>query len=199
VTEAPATPEQDPGVQLMLAFQQGDEEAFVELVESYQGAAFSMLRRLLGPHRAVEDLAQEAFLRVWRSRERYRPQGRFTTYLYRITYNLALNHLRGDKRKPLSSLPSSPEGAVLEPTDTRGAAPSATADAQDWAALVERALAELPQNQRAALVFQHYDGLSLAEVAEVLGISDKAVKSLLHRARTHLRELLLPFHEAEHD
>jgi len=183
----------------MLAFQRGDDQAFVELVETFQGATFSMLRRILGPHRAVEDLAQEAFLRVWRSRERYRPQGRFTTYLYRITYNLALNQLRGDKRKPLSSLPQSPEGAVLEPTDATGPAPSAAADRLDWALLVEQALAELPENQRAALVLQHYDGLSLAEVAEVLGISDKAVKSLLHRARTHLRELLLPFHEAEHD
>lgn len=199
-SEGPAIgDETDEGVRLMLAFQGGDEEAFTALVERYQGAAFSMLRRLLGPHHAIEDLAQEAFLRVWRARDRYQPQGRFTTFLYRITYNLALNRLRGDKRKPLSPLPRTEDGASLEPEDQQGAAPLEGAAASDWAALIERALAELPENQRAALVFQHYDGLSLAEVAEILGSSEKAVKSLLHRARTRLRELLQPYREAEHD
>lgn len=199
VTEATEPPEQDRGVQLMLALQQGREEAFAELVEEYQSAAFSMLRRVLGPHQPIEDLAQEAFLRVWRSRESYQPRGRFTTFLYRITYNLALNQLRGNKRKPLSSMPQTADGAVLEPEDLHGAAPEAGADGRDWAGIIEGALGQLPENQRAALVFQHYDGLSLAEVAQVLGTSEKAVKSLLHRARTRLRELLQPYHEAEND
>jgi len=183
----------------MLALQQGREEAFAELVEEYQSAAFSMLRRVLGPHQPVEDLAQEAFLRVWRSRDSYQPRGRFTTFLYRITYNLALNQLRGNKRKPLSPMPQTADGAVLEPEDQLGAAPEAGADGRDWAGIIEGALAQLSENQRAALVFQHYDGLSLAEVAQVLGTSEKAVKSLLHRARTRLRELLQPYHEAEND
>lgn len=199
VTEASDRPEQDRGVQLMLELQGGREEAFAELVEEYQAAAFSMLRRIMGPHLPVEDLAQEAFLRVWRTRDRYQARGRFTTFLYRITYNLALNHLRGNKRKPLSPMPQSADGQVHEPEDRKSASPETQADGSHWTGIIEGALEQLPENQRAALVFQHYDGLSLAEVAQVLGTSEKAVKSLLHRARTRLREILQPYHEAEND
>lgn len=183
----------------MLAFQAGDDQAFTQLVEHYQAAAFAMLRRILGPSGSVEDLAQEAFLRVWRSRERYQPQGKFTTFLYRITYNLALNRLRDDKRKPLYALPQAEDGTSLEPEDDLGSAPEQGADDADWSTLIQRALADLPENQRAAVVFQHYDGLELHEIGEVLGISPQAAKSLLHRARTRLRTLLTPYREAEHD
>jgi RNA polymerase sigma-70 factor, ECF subfamily len=190
---------QDPGVTMMLAFQQGDDSAFEQLVETYQGAAFAMLRRILGPHAMIEDLAQEAFLRVWRSRERYHPAGKFTTFLYRITYNLALNRLRDDKRKPLYSMPRSADGVDLPQEDTSSSGPDEEVDTSDWAQIVRRCLLELPENQRSALVFQHYDGLELEEIAEILGSSSKAVKSLLHRARTNLRILLTPYREAEND
>ncbi|MGB0952578.1 MAG: RNA polymerase sigma factor [Planctomycetota bacterium] len=194
-----ASTAEDPGVQWMLAFQAGDEDAFTQLVEHYQAAAFAMLRRILGPHGIVEDLAQEAFLRIWRSRERYQPQGKFTTFLYRVTYNLALNRLRDNKRKPLYSMPQAEDGTPLEPNDTEGAAPEQDADASDWSSILQRCMGELPENQRAAVVLQHYDGLELHEIGEVLGISPQAAKSLLHRARTRLRTLLTPYREAEND
>lgn len=181
----------------MLAFQGGDDGAFEALVEQYQGAAFSMLRRVLGPGQPVEDLAQEAFLRVWRARERYRPMGRFTTFLYRITWNLALNRLRDLGRRPEARLPEAPDGRALELEDGAAEDPTAGMNRRDWAAHVARALEELPRNQRAALVFQHYDGLGLAEIGEILGISPQAAKSLLHRARERMRELLEPYRAAE--
>lgn len=183
----------------MLALQAGDDAAFEKLVREYERAVFSMLRRMLGPAAPVEDLAQEAFLRVWRARDRYRPQGRFLTWLYRITWNLAVNQARSWKRKPLNPLPQDGQGAVLEPEATGAAAPEEGAGDRDWADLLDRALAELPQNQRAALVFQHYDGMDLIAIGDVLGISPKATKSLLHRARENLRERLAPYREAEND
>lgn len=194
-----ASTAEDPGVQWMLAFQAGDDEAFTQLVEHYQAAAFAMLRRILGPHGTVEDLAQEAFLRIWRSRERYQPQGKFTTFLYRVTYNLALNRLRDNKRKPLYSMPQAEDGATLEPSDAGENTPEQGADDSDWSSIIQRSLGELPENQRVAVVLQHYDGLELHEIGEVLGISPQAAKSLLHRARTRLRTLLTPYREAEND
>ena len=197
--EAPSQQGEDPGVSMMLAFQQGDDSAFEQLLETYQGAAFSMLRRILGPYAPIEDLAQEAFLRVWRSRARYQAAGKFTTFLYRITYNLALNRLRDDKRKPLYSMPRTSDGADFPQEDLASSGPATEVNAGDWALIVRRCLFELPENQRAALVFQHYDGLELDDIAEILGSSSKAVKSLLHRARTNLRTLLTPYREAEND
>jgi RNA polymerase sigma-70 factor (ECF subfamily) len=175
---------------LMLAFQAGDDSAFERLVEEYQGAAFAMLRRLLGPGAALEDLAQEAFIRIWRSRERYRPEGKFSTLLYRVTYNLALNRIRDERRKPALSLPTDPQGATVEPADLREQALDAPLDQGVWAERIGLALQALPENQRAALVFQHYQGLDLAEIASILELSPQAVKSLLHRAREGMRELL---------
>lgn len=190
---------EDPGVQWMLAFQAGDDKAFTSLVERYEGAAFAMLRRIMGPTTQIEDLAQEAFLRVWRYRDRYKAQGKFTTFLFRITYNLALNRIRDDKRKPLYSMPKSADGIEMESEDPYAASPEDGANASHWGKIVKSALSELPENQRAAVVFQHYDGLELHEIGEILGISPQATKSLLHRARANLRTLLSPYREAEND
>ncbi|MCP4091987.1 MAG: RNA polymerase sigma factor [Planctomycetes bacterium] len=194
-----SSPQEDPGVILMLAFQKGDDAAFEELVLAHQGAAFAMLRRILGPHAMIEDLAQEAFLRVWRARERYKPAGKFTTFLYRITYNLALNRVRDDKRKAMYSLPKNADGVEMPQHDLKTVGPDEEVDGGDWAQIVRRCLSELPENQRVALVFQHYDGLELHEIADIIGSSPKAVKSLLHRARANLRTLLTPYREAEND
>ncbi len=191
--------ELDPGVVWMTAFQGGDEDAFEQIVEHYSGPVFGLLRRLLGPAAQVEDLAQESFLRLYRARDRYEPRGKLSTYLYRITYNLCLNHLRDSKRRREVANPVTPEGEPVELADGAAEAPWEAVDRDTWAVRVERALARLPENQRAALVLQHYDGLDLEQIGDVLGISSKATKSLLHRARTRLREILAPLRDAEHD
>ncbi len=190
--------EPDPGVAWMLAFQAGDDLAFDKVVEEYQGVVFGMLRKILGPHSMVEDLAQETFIRVWRARDRYRPRGRFTTWLYRISFNLALNRIRDDKRQAVASIQEtdSPGGGIPDPV------PDAAVEAlgrADWEVILDRALAALPENQRAALVLQHYEGLDLPAIGEVLGIGPKAVKSLLHRGREKLREHLASLRNREND
>ncbi|MAW59805.1 MAG: hypothetical protein CMJ94_03095 [Planctomycetes bacterium] len=190
----------DPGVQWMLAFQAGDEDAFESIVAEYESLVFGILRRLLGPSGWVEEMAQETFVRLYRARDRYSPAGKLSTFLYRIAYNLALNRIRDEKRRPAGSLQMGPEGEEMVVSDTvERTAPEADAEHADWATLVEQGLAELPENQRAALVFQHYDGLDLTEIGEVLGISPKAAKSLLHRARENLRAYLQPYKDAEQD
>ncbi|MBL7009462.1 MAG: RNA polymerase sigma factor [Planctomycetes bacterium] len=186
-------------MELMLAFQAGEEAAFDEIVELHSGQVFGLLRRLLGPHAAVEDLAQESFLRLYRARERYQPRGKLSTFLYRIVYNLALNRLRDGKRRREVGMPSTADGERIDLEDAGGEAPWEEPDRRTWARRIEEALECLPENQRAALVLQHYDGLDLEQIGEVLGISAKATKSLLHRARTKLREILTPYREAEHD
>ncbi|RMH05028.1 MAG: RNA polymerase sigma factor [Planctomycetota bacterium] len=189
----------DRGVELMLAFQAGDEAAFDEIVALLSGRVFSLLRRLLGPGEPVEDLAQEAFLRLYRARASYQPRGKLSTFLYRITYNLALNRIRDRSRRPEVGMPTGAEGEAIDLADRRAEAPWAASDRRSWAERIEAALARLPENQRAALVLQHYDGLDLEQIGGILGISAKAVKSLLHRARTRMREILAPYREAEHD
>lgn len=188
---------EDQGVRLMLALQAGDEAAFEELVVVYQDQVFGMFRRLLGPHAVVEDLAQEAFLRVWKARDRYQPTGKLSTWIYRITYNLALNRIRDDKRKPSQPLPRNADGGTLEIADLASVRPESAVEKEDWKIQIEAALAALPENQRAALVFQHYEGMDLQEIGDLLQISSKAAKSLLHRARENLRAKLGPLREKE--
>ena len=174
----------------MLAFQRGEDAAFERLVEEYQGPLFGILRRILGPRAQLEDVAQEVFIRVWRSRERYRPEGKFSTYLYRIAYNLALNRIRDEGRRPLAPLAAAGEGPLPDPPDPRPAPVGDALDRATWSARILAALQRLPENQRAALVFQHYEGLDLIQIGAVLEISPQAAKSLLHRARETLRHLL---------
>ncbi|MBT4466343.1 MAG: RNA polymerase sigma factor [Planctomycetes bacterium] len=188
----------DLGVELMVDIAKGDQHAFQLLVENYQAMVFGLLRRILGPHGAIEDVAQEAFVRVWKNREKYRAQGKFSTFLYRITYNLALNRIRDEKRKPLPGMPKL-DGIEIAQQDLCSDTPEEIASRGDWAGLISWGLGRLPHNQRAVLVFQHYDGFSMEEISSVTGLSSAAVKSMLHRARTNLREILQPYKDSEND
>lgn len=190
-------PAMDLGVRWMLEFKAGDDDAFDRIVAEYENLVFAVLRRLLGNSGWVDELAQETFLRLYRTKDRYEPGGKLSTFLYRISYNLALNRIRDEKRRPTSRLPSDADGAELAFEDEHSVGPDAVAGAEDWANLVQHGLHELPENQRAALVFQHYDGLDLHEIAAIQGISPQAVKSLLHRARENLRAYLQPYRDAE--
>lgn len=188
----------DPGVRWMLAFQAGDESAFDRLVEQYSGQVFSLFTRFLGPIAEREDLVQEVFLRVLRSRERYAATARFSTYLYRVAFNLAVNHTERNKAgRPVE------EGALEDAvaTDARAQTeeqtPSLRMETDDVVHAVRAAIASLPENQRMALILAKYEELSFAEIATVLGSSEKAIKSLVHRARESLRARLRPFLERE--
>jgi len=186
----------------MLAWQGGDEGAFDRLVEGYSGRVYSLLTRFLGRHPGREDLVQETFLRVVRARDRYVPSALFTTWLYRIVYNLAVNETqRRAGRTPLSiDQPlgtDGDEGTAPDFVDDTAVDPSDGLARDDVVQAVRAAIAALPENQRMALVLAKYEELSYLEIATILESSEKAIKSLIHRARETLRTRLASFLEEE--
>ena len=182
----------DPGVRWMLRYQGGDERAFDQLVACYAPRVFALLTRFLGPVGTREDLVQEVFLRVIRSRADYRPEARFSTWLYRITFNLSVNETQ--RRKPGVSLDEGEE-SYLARADESVIPPTAELERADLVASVQAAIAGLPERQRMAVLLAKYEELPYEEVARVLGTSEKAVKSMIHRARETLRARLSSFLE----
>jgi RNA polymerase sigma-70 factor (ECF subfamily) len=188
----------DPGVQSMLAFQAGSEAAFDKLVESYSGQIYALFTRFLGAVPEREDMVQEVFLRVLRARERYTPTARFSTYLYRVAFNLAVNHTERDKgSRSLEEGADTDEGSTAESAVSLDGDPIRHMETVDVVHAVRQAISGLPESQRMALILAKYEEQSFAEIALVLGSSEKAVKSLVHRARENLRERLKPFLERE--
>ena len=185
----------DPGVRLMLSWQEGDETAFDRLVESYSGQVYALLTRFLGRRPGLEDLVQEVFLRVVRARERYQPTARFSTWIYRIVFNMAVNETQRSTGDPISlDRPSaSEEGGSLELRDPSVADPSSGLEQDDVVRAVRQAIEALPEKQRMALILAKYHDTPYAEIARVLDSSEKAIKSLIHRARESLRVTLEPF------
>ncbi|MCP3915362.1 MAG: RNA polymerase sigma factor [bacterium] len=199
--DTPETPdgpphELDGGAALMLAWRSGDETAFERLVEGYSGRVYALLTRFLGRHTSREDLVQEVFLRVIRSRDRYEPTARFLTWLYRIVYNLAVNETQRGRPKELVSLDASAPGeddVRRDVHDEDAPDPAQRLERADVVLAVRAAIEELPDNQRMALVLAKYHEMPYVEIAEILSSSEKAIKSLIHRARTTLRANLAPF------
>lgn len=188
----------DPGVQLMLSWQGGDEQAFDQLVESYSGQVYALLTRFLGRRPGLEDLVQEVFLRVVRARERYQPTARFSTWLYRIVFNMAVNETQRSRSGEAISLDRPPgsdpqDGGPIELQDPSIADPSSGLEQDDLVRAVRQAIEALPEKQRMALILAKYHDIPYAEIARVLDSSEKAIKSLIHRARESLRVMLEPF------
>ena len=163
------------------ACQRGDREAFDRLVERHQREVYRLCYRYVGHHEDANDLAQEAFLRAWRSIGRFRGESAFSTWLYRIAVNACLNH-RALKRVPTQDLPET------LPDPSRGA--QSRAEAEDEARRVRGAIARLPEKQRATLILKLYHDLSHEEVASVLGSSVGTVKSNLFHALGNVKRLL---------
>jgi len=177
----------DDDVRLMLAFQSGEPAAFDALFRRWAAPLLRYLERMVRDAGTAEELVQEVFLRVYRARERYAPEARFSTWLYRIATNLALNELRRPRRRePHRSQDEDGAPALAAPAPD----PDDALDARRLGAHVERELAALPEKQRAALCLAAVEGLSYAEVAEALEVSEAAVKALVHRARVALAERL---------
>jgi RNA polymerase sigma-70 factor (ECF subfamily) len=189
----------DPDVRLMLRVRDADDAAaFGELVERYQHRLVGILHHLLGQAEGAEDLAQEVFLRVFRTRKRYHPQAKFSTWLFTIANNLALNALRSRQRKPTVPLPAQDSGPLgARPAEQlvvdRAGPPSQHLQEMELAAVVRQALEGLNERQRMAVVLNKFEDLNYAEVAEVMGLTPQAVKSLLSRARCRLRDALTAY------
>lgn len=177
-------------VRLMTLAAGGDMVAFEQIVERHQTLVAGTIGHMLGDNSDVEDLAQQVFLRLWKSAKRYTPRAKFTTFLLTITRNLVFNELRRRKRHGTVPLQMEPDGEEMQLKDEQGSTPAASMLEHELQAAVESAIAELPETQRMALVLRRYQDLSYDEIAVVLKQSVPAVKSLLFRARTELRERL---------
>ena len=185
----------DPDIRLMLRVRDDDDAAFAELVERFQHRLVAVMHHLVGSMHEAEDLAQEVFLRVYRIRKKYRPKAKFSTWLFTIANNLALNSLRDRKRRPVLPLEvheSGPLGPRPFENSSRDLSetPSAGLRHKELAEVIRLALDGLNERQRMAIVLNKFEDMNYAEIAEVMGLSTKAVKSLLSRARTRLREAL---------
>jgi RNA polymerase sigma-70 factor, ECF subfamily len=185
----------DPDIRVMLRVRDDAPGAFEELVELYQHRLVAIMHHLLGSAEEAEDLAQEVFLRIYRARKRYRPRAKFSTWLFTIANNLALNALRSRQRKPVVPLevrdsgPLGPRPAEQLVRD-RASQPVQRIQQQELAGLIRRALEGLNERQRMAVVLNKFEDMNYSEIAEVMGLTVKAVKSLLSRARTNLRVAL---------
>lgn len=179
----------DEDVRLMLAFRDGDAGAFETLFHRWSARLLRYLERLVRDPAVAEELVQEAFLRVHRARDRYVPEARFSTWLYRIATRLALNELRRPRRRDPHR---STDADDAPPLPAPGPAVDECVDARLRGAGVLSALAQLPERQRAALWLSAVDGLSYGEVAAALDVTESAVKSLVHRARSTLAERVKP-------
>ncbi len=177
-------------VRLMQLVSRGDTSAFEELIKRHQALVAGTVARMLSSNSDVEDIAQQVFIRVWKSARRYVPRAKFTTWLLKITRNLVFNELRRTKRHthvPLQSEPGVEDPPVKDETNL---APDASLLESELQRTIEEAILQLPETQRMALVLRRYEQLSYEQIAEILDLSVPAVKSVLFRARSELRSRL---------
>lgn len=177
-------------VRLMRLVARGDASAFEEVIERHQALVAGTAARMLGGNSDVEDIAQQVFIRVWKSARRYVPRAKFTTWLLKITRNLVFNELRRAKRRAQVPLQSDPGAEEIPLKDETNPAPDASLLEDELQRAIEEAIMQLPESQRMALVLRRYEQLSYDQIAEVLDLSVPAVKSVLFRARTELRTRL---------
>ncbi len=189
----------DPDVSLMQRVANDDAAAFEQLLLKWQDRLVTLFWHQTGDHSTAEDLAQEVFLRVFRSRKRYQPTARFSTWLYTIANNVASDLRQRAYRRREHGVPatsSASQGMVgLESlaVDASGEMPARVADRKELLAVVQQALATLGDNQRMAVLLAKFEHCSQEEIAAAMGLSVPAVKSLLFRARDNLRTAIAPY------
>jgi len=184
-------------VQLMLDVKAGDEQSFELLLRKYRIPLVNFLYRMVRDTAIAEDLAQEVFLRVYRARQQYAPSAKFTTWMFRIATNLALNSVRDNRRRKMEiSMDQSVDTGEDEqkPLEVPDRAPSVEQElvARCRADMILKAIHSLPEKQRAAVLLHKYQELDYDEIARVLECSESALKSLLFRAYESLRVELAP-------
>jgi len=186
-------------VQLMLDVKAGDEASFELLLHRYRTPLVNFLYRMVRNREQAEDLAQESFLRVYRARAEYVPSAKFTTWLFRIATNLALNSVRDTRYEKLAVSIDAPQAPEAEPGDER---PFEVADKgpnieqhlieETRRKMIRHAIDKLPEKQRAAVLLHKYEELDYVEISKILSCSESALKSLLFRAYEALRVELAP-------
>jgi len=163
----------------------GDEQAFERIMQKYQQAVFNTIYRYIGSRDDVQDLAQEIFIKVWRNAAKFKGKSKFSTWLYRIVVNHCINYRRRRRKDHVS----------LDEMTEKGQTPEALKVEPDWEARqrvekVRKAVGELPDRQRMALVLSQFEGRSYKEIAEIMKVSLSSVESLIFRARSKLKQQL---------
>lgn len=183
----------------MLRVRDGDATAFEELMVRYQNRVVTVLEHLLGSPQDAEDLAQEAFLRVFRARKSYVPASKFSTWLFTIVNNVALNARRGRARRREVNVAEEAtrsggiRGLAELATAASGLLPARLVEKAEMRDIVRQSLAALNERQRLAVLLNKFEGLGYAEIAETMQMTPQAIKSLLCRARESLRGVLDPY------
>src|SRR6516225_576331 len=185
-------------VQLMLDVKAGDEASFELLLQRYRTPLVNFLYRMVRNREQAEDLAQEVFLRVYRAREDYVPSAKFTTWLFRIATNLALNSVRDTRYRKLEVSIDAPIGETEDGDERTLDIPEKHPNIEQHLVedarrkMIRHAIDKLPEKQRAAVLLHKYQELDYAEIAKILACSESALKSLLFRAYESLRVELAP-------
>jgi RNA polymerase sigma-70 factor (ECF subfamily) len=179
----------------MLDVKAGDDASFDLLLQKYRTPLVNFLYRMVRDTATAEDLAQEVFLRVYRAREQYSPSAKFTTWLFRIATNLALNSMRDNRHRKMDvSIDATPVDEDLAPMQLP--APEMRIDEhmieRDRADFIRSAISALPEKQRVAVLLHKYEEMDYGEIAKILDCSESALKSLLFRAYETLRVQLAP-------
>jgi len=177
----------EPEIAWMARIREGDMEAFRLLVETHQARVIGTISKMLGSDAESEDLAQQVFIRVWKSASRYQPTAKFTTWLFRITRNLVFNELRRKRHivehseeipEPAERVEKEPDRLLLE---------------GELQKAIQEAINELPESQRMAIILRRYEDMSYEDIAKVMETTVPAVKSILFRARAELRDRLAKY------
>ena len=178
--------EADPDIQLMLDFANGDDSAFNQIMGKYKGIEIGITRRYFNDRSRAEDIAQEVFLRIYLSKNKYKPKSKLSTWIFRITANLCLNDIRSRKREEgnldLINDNTSSTDRELDIIDKL--------EKEELNETVRSALLSLPERQRLAVILSKYDGLSYQEISKILNCSISAVDSILQRAKQTLKKQL---------
>jgi RNA polymerase sigma-70 factor (ECF subfamily) len=194
----------DPDVRLMLAVRDDDAAAFEELMRRYQDRLVTVLEHLTSNRDQAEDLAQEVFLRIYRSRKSYVPGAKFSTWLFTIANNIASNARRSRSRRKEVNLelrPAASSGAQSLGELAQAASallPTRQIDKAEMREMVRQAIATLNERQRLAVLLSKFESMSYEEIAEAMELTPQAVKSLLSRARCNLRDVLEPYLQTGH-
>jgi len=185
----------------MLQVREDDATAFEELMLRYQGRVLSVLQHVVGNRDLAEDLTQDVFLRVFRARKTYTPGSKFSTWLFTIANNVALNAIRRQQRKPERQFVSVGESSTSMLTidsavpENSAMMPTRQLDHQELRDTVRMAVDTLNENQRMAVMLNKFESMNYADIARVMKLTPQAVKSLLCRARANLRTVLEPYLE----
>lgn len=187
----------DPDADLMLRVRDGDRAAFEQLVEKYKQPVINLVARTISDATEAEDIAQNVFVQVYKSAHRYAVTARFSTWLFTIARNLALNEIRRRSRHPADSLDETfaehDDQPLRTPQDRRTPGPPEELLQGELEEKIEHAIAELPEKQRTAVLLCREEEMSYEQIARVLGCSVSATKSLIHRGREVLKEKLKPY------